>query len=160
MTNREDIMRIYWDACAWIAFFRKEGNVGSESEDWYQMCSDVLDVAQQHLFELCTSAFTFIEVYKRGSGEVTEGNLRKLDEFFVERNVFIMPLNRKCGIATQRLIQDPNISVGRMDAIHLAAAQLANASMFHTFDNKLIKLSGKLLNQNGDPIHISRPAVP
>ena len=46
---------------------------------------------------------------------------------------------------------------GRRDAKHLVYAQHAHASEFHTFDSGILRLHGKLVNAEGEPMRICKP---
>ena len=62
-----NVLRVYWDACAWIAYIAQEKSVDigeGNSENRYAMCAEVLRMAQNNKIEIVTSAFTLAEVCK------------------------------------------------------------------------------------------------
>ena len=75
--------RIYWDACAWIAFIAEEKASplkGGGTENRYGMCLNILEAARKGRYEIVTSAFTLAEVCK--SPEVVNSPIDNLPAFF------------------------------------------------------------------------------
>ena len=59
--------RIYWDACAWIAFINREmpAPANAIARPRFEMCRKTLKSAENGDIEIVTSAFTLAEVCKR-----------------------------------------------------------------------------------------------
>lgn len=151
---------IYWEASTWIKLFQESEVADDESVASPKPCQDILQANFHSGFRVCASAFTYLEVFKYSRGKATNGNILDLDKEFRKWNVLVVPLNRRCGIAAQQLIHNPRIQIQRMDAIHVAAAQLINATEIHTLDGGLLSLSNRIENRNGQPIRICLPRMP
>ena len=60
--------RVYWDACAWIAFIAEERTIALKSggvENRYGMCLNILEAARKGKVEIVTSAFTLAECLQK-----------------------------------------------------------------------------------------------
>ncbi len=77
------LQRVYWDACAWIAYINQEKSVRNKDgqiENRFAKCQNILERASNGEFEIVTSAFTLAEVCK--SPEVKSSPLDNLPSFF------------------------------------------------------------------------------
>lgn len=87
--------RIYWDACAWIAYIAKETAVPLKDggkENRFIMCEAVLKGAREGKYEIVTSCFTLAEVCK--SGEVKSSPVDNLPAFFEHSYTHILQVSR------------------------------------------------------------------
>jgi predicted nucleic acid-binding protein len=150
--------RVYWDACAWIAFIAEEKDIplkGGGKENRYAMCLNVLEAARAGKYEIVTSAFTLAEVCK--SPEVIESPIDNLSSFFEKSYILIVPVDLGIGRRAQALQSTGLINLKPADTVHLVSAQRAKAAELHTFDEKILALDGKINDASGSPIKICRP---
>ena len=90
--------RIYWDACAWIAFIAEEKAVplkGGGIENRYAMCLNILEEARKGRYEIVTSAFTLAEVCKNSA--VVDSPIDNLPAFFEKSYILIVPVDLAIG---------------------------------------------------------------
>ena len=151
-------VRVYWDACAWIAYINQEKAVRKENEtieNRFAMCSEVLKLAQDGKLEIVTSAFTLAEVCK--NPEEIDSPLDNLPSFFEKSYILIVPVDMAIGRRAQNMLTTGLINLKPPDAVHLASAQRAAVSEFHTFDSKVLNLDEKIGVTDGQPLKICRP---
>lgn len=118
------------------------------------MCRQVLRQAESGTLEIVTSAFTLAEVCKKG--DVRSG-AENLPAFFDQDYILLVSVDDQIGRRAQALQQAGLSGLKPPDAVHLASALIANVSAFHTFDQKLLNLDGKLVSKHGQPLAITRP---
>jgi hypothetical protein len=95
--------RIYWDACAWIAYIQKEmpGPDSSFTEPRYELCRSVLLQAVYEAVTLLTSAYTLAEVCKRAKDPTSPGV--DLASFFNQQYILLMNVDKQIGLRAQSL---------------------------------------------------------
>jgi predicted nucleic acid-binding protein len=151
--------RVYWDACAWIAYIQKEKirKDGRTIEDREQMCREVLEAAKKGSFEIATSALTYVEVCKEPT--VRDKGSDKIAQFF--ENDYILPVNldRLVGERARELMLKGFSKLKPPDAVHLASASLAKCEEMHTFDDKLLALDGQIGKPDGTKLRIRKPSA-
>src|SRR5712691_5155350 len=150
--------RIYWDACVWIALIQREqirDVNGRLVEDRYGMCRNVIAAAERDQLEIATSALSYAEVCKNpGVADLTED---KIAAFFEKDYVLPVNLDRAAGERARALMRSGFSRLKPADACHLATAALANAEEMHTFDDKLLALTGKIDKEDGTKLTICKP---
>ncbi len=131
----------YWDACTFLALLKNEPDKISE-------CTSVLKAALNQQVIIVTSALTFIEVVKleKGKPKLPKENEEKIKAFFQHEWIYIYDVNRKIGELARELMWQYE-ALKWKDATHVATASIAKVNVLDTFDDGLIKLSGKI----GDP---------
>lgn len=152
------VIRVYWDACAWIAYINQEKAIetaNGQIENRFAMCSEVLRMAQDKKLEIATSAFTLAEVCK--NPEVKESPLDNLPAFFEKSYILIVPVDMAIGRRAQAMQASGLVNLKPPDAIHLASAQRAAVSELHTFDRKVLDLDSKLTGADAQPLKICKP---
>lgn len=150
--------RVYWDACAWIAYINQEKAAPKSdggTEDRFAMCAEILRMAQDGKLEIVTSAFTLAEVCK--SSEVKDSPLDNLPAFFEKSYILIVPVDMAIGRRAQNLQTSGLVNLKPPDAVHLASAQRAAVSELHTFDDKILNLDGKITGADEKPMRICKP---
>lgn len=150
--------RVYWDACAWIAYINQEKKITNQDgtiENRFDMCRRILDDAENGTVEIVTSAFTLAEVCK--SPDVKTSPLENLAAFFDRSYFLIIPVDMAIGRQAQSIQVSGLVNVKPPDAIHLASAQKASVKEFHTFDGKILNLDGTLAGTDGKPLKICKP---
>lgn len=149
--------RLYWDACAWIAYINKEmpadgNNIKSRR---FEMCQETLKRAEAGEVEILTSAFTLAEVCKRQPDPASPAI--NLAAFFDQKYILLIPVDKQVAQKAQNLQLAGIAGVKPPDAVHLASAIVANVPVFHTFDKKLLGLDNKLDLADGSTLSIVRP---
>ena len=151
-------IRVYWDACAWIAYINQEKavlNKQDQAENRFSMCRNVLKLASKGKIEIVTSAFTLAEVCKKP--EVKESGLDHLPSFFEKSYILVIPVDLAIGRKAQTLQVSGLVNLKPPDAVHIASAQRANVTELHTFDAGVLNLDGAITNAEGSPMKICKP---
>lgn len=149
--------RIYWDACAWIAFINKEmpGAGNTITRPRFEMRRDTLRKAEAGEIEIVTSAFTIAEVCKRQPDPTSPAI--NLAAFFDQKYILLMPVDKQIALRAQHL---QLAGIGKLkppDAVHLASALVANVPIFHTFDKGLLALDKQFSLAEGGELVVLRP---
>jgi predicted nucleic acid-binding protein len=150
--------RIYWDACAWIAFIAEEKAVplkGGGTENRYGMCLNILEAARKGKYEIVTSAFTLAEVCK--SPEVVVSPIDNLPAFFEKSYILIVPVDLAIGRRAQSMQATGLVKLKPADTVHLASAQRAKVAELHTFDDRILALDNQIVGGDGNLLKICRP---
>jgi len=150
--------RVYWDACTWIAYINEERETPKSDgtvENRYAMCRSVLERAQNGQVEIVTSAFTLAEVCK--SDKAKNENLGKLPSFLDHEFVLVVQLDKNIGVKAQQIQLSGLSGIKPPDAVHLASAQLANATEFHSFDDRILRKDGQINAESGHAIKCCKP---
>lgn len=152
-----DPKRVYWDACAWIAYIKQEEvvEIDGKPENRYEMCRHVLLEAEKRNIEIVTSAFTLAEVCK--SPEVKESPVANLPSFFDKSYILLVPLDKNVGQKAQSIQLAGIYGLKPPDAVHIAPAHIAKSAELHTFDSDLLILDKKITGSDGKPMIICKP---
>ena len=153
-----EVERIYWDSCAWIAFFnREQGKVA--------VLKDLWDEAGRGRKQILTSTYAYMEVI-HGLAEIghpypaeqyDEIVFSHLSQPRVERIVFDVEV-AKLARALKRKYH-PTLAK-RPDAVHLASAAYWNCACLYTYDgNDLIPLHNKVERRDGEYLAIRAPTT-
>tara|TARA_R110002096_G_scaffold80281_1_gene188176 strand:- start:138 stop:656 length:519 start_codon:yes stop_codon:yes gene_type:complete len=151
-------LRIYWDACTWIAYIAKETSVplkGGGIENRFAMCEAVLKGARDGKYEIVTSCFTLAEVCK--SSEVKDSPVSNLPAFFEHSYILTVPVDLALGRHAQSMQASGLVSLKPPDAIHLASALRARVDQINTFDGGILKLNGTIPGRDSKPLKIIKP---
>jgi predicted nucleic acid-binding protein len=137
----------YWDSDCFLGWLKGE-------HDKKDVCRGVVDAATNSEISLVTSSLTLVEVVKlKKRVPIPEEDAEKISAFFKNEFIIVQNVDRSIAESARNLIWKH----GRLrpnDAIHLATAIKHGIQVVDTFDEELIKLSGKL----GDPpIRIGNP---
>lgn len=151
-----DAPRLYWDACAWIAYIQQEmpGPTSTFTEPRYEKCRETLQRAERGEIEIATSAFTLAEVCKRHLDPTSPG--AHLPSFFDKPYILLIPVDKQVGLQAQSL-QLAGLGVKPPDAVHIASALVWSIPIFQTFDVRLLALNGLLTMTDGNMLQIMRP---
>lgn len=151
-------VRVYWDACAWIAYIAQERNVplgDGRFENRFAMCSQILLAAEAGKYEVVTSAFTLAEACKESS--IRESPVDNLPNFFDRSYILLIPVDKSIGSRAQRMQTSGLVNLKPPDAIHLASAHRASVLEMHSFDKKVLNFDGRIAGADGKPIRICKP---
>lgn len=129
----------YCDSCIFLAYFKDE-------EDHAEVVAQLLEEVQQDTNrKLLTSIFSITEVAKAAVDKSrTASDLISIEELdTLWENTSLVQL-ADFHIKLARMARDlvrKHSSLKAKDAVHLATAQLHDASVFFTYDKKLFRLS-------------------
>lgn len=149
--------RVYWDACAWIAYIQKEmpGPETKFTEPRYEMCRTILRRAEAGQLEIATSSFTLSEVCRRPMDPTSPA--LNLPAFFEQRYIVQIVVDKQIGLKAQSLQVAGVAGLKPADAIHLASALVWSVPVVHTFDRKLLDLDKHLQMSDGNQLRIIQP---
>lgn len=123
----------YWDACAFLAFFKKE-------KGW-QDCEETLRSAEARECRIVTSALSITEcLWPAGKKRVERSEQDALDGFFEADHFVILNVDRFLAADAQQIVWKHDVKP--KDAIHVVTALKADVDEMHTFDKHLLGLSG------------------
>ncbi|MEO5361753.1 MAG: PIN domain-containing protein [Nitrospirota bacterium] len=140
--------RRYWDSCCFLRWLKKEQG--------YEKCKGVINDAKAGKIIIVTSVLTIAEVIRLDSDRKIDRN--KSDEicrFFKSEYIVLINVDRYIA-ESSRILQWDHTALKPNDAIHIASAIKAKITVLDTFDNSLIKLSGKIGNP---PLIIGEPNI-
>jgi predicted nucleic acid-binding protein len=126
----------YWDTCLFLAWLKDEARNSGEMDG----VREVIDRSKKRDCRLMTSVLTSIEVLQAkipaGMDTMFGGLLKRMTRVGIDTKVAQLAHDIRNHYAKE------NRNIKTPDAIHLATAILNRADEFHTFDDKLIGLSG------------------
>jgi predicted nucleic acid-binding protein len=152
------IKRIAWDSCAWIALIQQErprDAAGKVIEDRYVMCREVILAAEAGHCEIVFSTLCYAEVCK--NKDLLSKDEDKIAAFFENDYLLPVSLDRTVAEKARTLMMSGVANLKPPDACHVATAFVANADELHTFDDKILKLDGKIAKSNGMLLKICKP---
>ena len=146
--------RVCWDACAWIAFIKKEKVQisGGVTEDRYTLCRSVIDLAERGKLEIAISGLCLVEVCK--DKLVVTSTEDKIAAYFENTYILLVPVDTVVGTKARELMLSQHSGLKPPDATHVATALVSNADELHTFDQKLLDLDGQLTKLDGTPLKL------
>lgn len=134
---------LYWDANLLVSYL--EGTPGR-----FDAVRDILIDARGGNFRICTSVISVAEVAfvgaERTFGVLDPAIARALDTLWADGTIELINLSVPVALTARDLVRTSLLNGPRLkpaDAIHLATAQLARASVFHTYDLALHRHSGR-----------------
>ena len=128
------VERRYWDSDCFLGYLQaEEGKVDS--------CRAVLELADKGAIGIVTSAFTIAEVLKlRPKDQLPASRRAQVEAIFARKSIVTIAVTRRIAEDARDLVWDHGISP--KDAIHVASARAAGATVLNTFDRGLIAKSG------------------
>jgi predicted nucleic acid-binding protein len=135
--------RVYWDSDVIISLLSKDAErIG--------ILAQLIGRAESDEIRIVASTFSLCEVVR--VDERLPDQERLIVEFFRSPYILIQPLDWSVAQKTRAIVR--RLGIKPNDAVHIASAIQADASVMHTYDEKLLKLSGKV----GDPpLRIEEP---
>jgi predicted nucleic acid-binding protein len=132
------IKRRYWDACTFLGWFNEE-------KEKVEKCMGVVKLAESGELILVTSALTLTEVvWLKGYPKLSEESEKTIKGFFEQDFIAVRTVDRIIADEARQLVWKHNVKP--KDSIHIATALQLGISIFDTFDDELMELSGKLGN--------------
>lgn len=126
-----EIIRVYWDACAWLGLLNEEADKSQDLES-------VWNGASHGKVEIWTSAFCIAEVYKvKCEGDwasVTPENDAKINNLFDQDWVKVAQLDSEIAKLAKQLLRSHEKLKKPSDAVHLATAIYWDVDQLHTYD--------------------------
>lgn len=163
--EQSKIIKIYWDACVFISYIKKEERSNKfESYGVQDLAGRILNGE----LLLMTSSLTYAEVL---IGADDDGARNKFADLFSKSNVMPpIPTDDKIWMLTNQLrnyyrkLGDDYPTLSLPDAVHIATALIYKAEILYTFDEKCIKnkrrgitsLNGNILDGKYD-LKIEKP---
>ena len=138
----------YWDSNAFLGWL-------AEESDKVDYCRPVIEAAEAGKVRILTSALTIPEVlWIKGRNRVPADSAAKVEAFFKHEWIVIRELDRFIAEDARALVWDHNVKP--KDAVHVATALKRDLPIeqLDTFDEPLIRLSGKL---GEPPLIIGKP---
>lgn len=141
---------------AWLGLLNGEPDKKRELEIIYNS-------ARNGQYEIWTSTFTQVEVYRYDVEANTprpwsDVNTRKIEQFFLQPFVKIVPLDLEIGRHARQIYRETPGLKKRPDAIHLASALRWPVEAMHTYDRPdLLVLSYRFTGRSGRPLLICKP---
>ena len=143
---------VYWDSCTFISWL--DGGIGRTAEEMSGLNSVATEINRGNL-RLIASTLTRVETLDLAADDRVERFAKFLTRRKSKAVVVDNPVAEKAGeIRTQ--CRRRNIKLSAEDAVHLATAIVYEASVFHTFDEKLLGLDGDV---GGYPLKIKKPTA-
>lgn len=140
---------IYWDSCAFLGHLQAE-------PDKVQQCGGTLERAAAGEVGIITSALTITEVlWTKGSPKLPEAKATILKRFFRHSYIRVHNVTRTIAEKAQEVVWANNVRP--KDAIHVATALSLGVPTLETFDDDLLRLSGKI---GAPPLVIRQPLEP
>jgi predicted nucleic acid-binding protein len=140
---------IYWDSDAFLGWLQAEkGKV--------ELCQGTIDRGESGEVVIVTSALTIAEVlWLRGGPRIPKEKAEMLGRFFRRSFIRVRPVTRSVAEAAQDVVW--NHGIRPKDAIHIATALDANIGILETFDELLLRSTGRI---GLPPLVIRRPIPP
>lgn len=130
----------YWDSAACLAYLQDEGENA-------RGCALVLDAAEAGRLELVISTLTIAEVLAlKGQAPIPSDRAETVRRFFRRRYFLVADVTRFIAEQARDLVWTHGVKP--KDAIHVATALSARVPYLDTFDEGLLKKSGRM---GGDP---------
>jgi len=140
---------VYWDSCCFLGLLNNE-------QDKVHLCQGAIQKAEGGELVIITSAISFIEVIRmKGKPKLKKAVETTIQKFFSNSFIYIHNVDREVGIKARNLMWKHQ-SLQPKDSIHLATALLHNVPTLHTFDDDLLNLKDKTVEQK---IKICRPDI-
>lgn len=126
---------ICWDSAVLIDWIKGDNDHPSRIE----AIRDVISKKQKGSYKLAFSTLIYVEVLE---GTMTPNAREKFKKFMEDReNIEVIGVDIRVAQKAGEIRNRANLKTP--DAIHIATAIAIGAKIFHTFDRKLLGLSGK-----------------
>lgn len=151
--------RYCWDSCTWISLILDESIVASDGniEDRGIACRHIIDQASRGTVEIATSTLSITEVCKHPNSDMDDD---QLSDFFRNEYILLASVDRHVATYARSLMRKKLSGLKPPDAIHLATAVVSRSLEFHTFDERLLKLDGRIEGLDGEPLKVCKPHQP
>nr|VFK07012.1 MAG: Predicted nucleic acid-binding protein, contains PIN domain [Candidatus Kentron sp. LPFa]VFK28249.1 MAG: Predicted nucleic acid-binding protein, contains PIN domain [Candidatus Kentron sp. LPFa] len=142
--------QIYWDSDCFLGYLKSE----PDKED---LCGRILEEADAGRVLLVTSALTIAEVLNlKGKQRIPKESREGVINLFRNDYIAVRNVTRRVAEFAREYVWNDGIKP--KDAIHVATALDARLTLLNTFDEGLLKKSGRL--GDSEKLIISRPKPP
>ncbi len=129
---------ICWDSSVLISHLGGDGDKNLERQP---IIESVISMADRGDYKLLISTLLYVEVLDTS---IQSQDIDRLDRFMQNRKrVITMAVNFDVAKKAQSIRNQISPRLKTPDAIHIATAIVGGASVFHTFDKRLLNLSEK-----------------
>lgn len=129
----------YWDSDCFLTWLKGETKKKAT-------CQGVIERAEAGKILIVTSALTLAEVIKlKGKETIPKTDAEKITEFFKQEFISVRNVDRPIAELARAFMWKYR-KLKHKDSIHIATAATYHITTLDTFDEALIKLSGKLGN--------------
>lgn len=140
---------IYWDSDAFLGWLQEEPGKAD-------LCLGTIERAKAGDIVIVTSTLTLAEVlWMRGGPRIPEDKADKVRRFFRHSYLGLWTVTRSIAEDAQDLVWKQ--SMRPKDAIHVATALAAQCTILETFEEGLLKQTGKV---GSPPLTIRKPISP
>ncbi|MFH1116662.1 MAG: PIN domain-containing protein [Pseudomonadota bacterium] len=137
----------YWDSNCFLGWLKNEPSKAS-------LCEGVIQGAEKGEFLIVTSALTLVEVVKlKHELPIPATDAIRVQKFFESPFIRVRGVDRFLAEKARELVWHYQFLKPK-DAVHVATAIDREIRIFDTFDEDLIRLSGRLGNP---PMRIGKP---
>ncbi len=143
---------VYWDANVFHAFFGKE-------EGRFETCGKIEKAAREGSVQIYTSTATFVECVwiKNVPNRLDPSHEAQISKYFQNSFIRAVLCDRLIAERARALIWKHYPGLKPKDAIHVPSALFIGVDVLQTYDEYLLKLSGKI----GSPaLRIEAPSDP
>ncbi len=127
---------ICWDSSVLISWIR-----GDEIADKRRAIETVVNSIEKGTYKLAVSTLIYVEVLEC---TMPEGAIEQFKKFMQNRQTLeIVAVDIRVAEKAQTIRNKSSKAIHTPDAIHVATAIVCGAKLFHTFDEKLLRLNGK-----------------
>lgn len=127
--------RRYWDACCFTALIAGEAGRA-------ETCRHLLDDAAKGVYLACTAAHTLVEITRKSNVGLQIEQRTQIDEFFENDYILIIDVDRFLAEQARKLAWE--LKLRPADALHVAAAVRAGASILYTYDDGILEVNGQI----------------
>ena len=140
----------YCDANIFLGWFNQE-------PDKVEACRGLVQASKEKKVQVVTSAITLTEVIKiKGQQRLEREKEDIIRGFFEQPSISIVNVDRTLAEFARQLIWE-HFFLDHKDSIHVATALKVGVEALYSFDNDLLKLSGRL---GQPPLRICLPDLP
>lgn len=131
---KEDL--ICWDSSVLISWLR-----GDEDAVRNRATQAVVQHIKKRSFKLAVSTLLYVEVLE---STMPAGAIEQFKKFMRNRQMIeIIAVDIRVAEKAQAIRNNSSRTLSTPDAVHMATAIVSGAKLFHTFDNGLLRFSGK-----------------
>lgn len=144
----------YWDSTVFIAHIKDEKPPFRSQEETSGLREIVNEIDEDKAI-LVSSVIVNTEIL---AGDLTKEQKERYNSIFQRPNIVLINVHTNVANKASEIrdyYRQRNGSIATPDAIHLATALLTVVDIFHTFDDRLLKLDGNVMGEN---LKIRKPA--
>ena len=126
---------ICWDSSVLIDWIK------GDDQDRMKRIGMVVSGVEHDSYRIVVSTLAYVEVLESA---MPEGTMKKFQQFMQNRKqVEVVTVDIRVAQKAQLIRNKSRKKISVPDAVHIATAIVSWAKLFHTFDDRLLQLSGK-----------------